>query len=93
MDLWRCGKGVEGNSGIYRRVQRLKEMLKEYHDKQLTDQEKEQIKNSNDQKILVVTHSRVLQSFSATGIDTDGIVQNEHERIMGKGLLVGATYF
>lgn len=41
MDRYKSGTGVEGNLGVYQRVQRLKEILKEYFEKELTDQEKE----------------------------------------------------
>ena len=40
MERFRSGSGVEGNLGVYRRVQRLQEILKEYFEKQLTDNER-----------------------------------------------------
>ena len=60
MDKFKKGKGVEGNLGCYNRVQRLKEMLKEYYEKELSEEEKAEIEKESNTKILVVTHSRVL---------------------------------
>lgn len=54
MDKFREGNGVEGNQGIYDRVQKLKQLLAQ----EVTDNSKD-IKNNND-KILLVAHSRVL---------------------------------
>ena len=51
---YREGKGVEKNQGIYDRVQILKDSLKQFI--------------NPEGKVLVVTHSRVLQSFSSKGV-------------------------
>lgn len=54
MEKFREGNGVEGNQGIYDRVQKLKQLLSQ----EVTDNSKD-IKNNND-KILLVAHSRIL---------------------------------
>lgn len=51
------GNGVEGNAGVYARVQKLKKQLK----KEMNDEStKQELAISSRHKILVVTHSRVL---------------------------------
>lgn len=54
MDKYKEGNGVEGNQGIYDRVQKLKQLLA-----QEVTENSEELKNNND-KILLVAHSRVL---------------------------------
>jgi len=79
MDKYMQGRGVEGNSGIYKRVQEIKHQLIE----ELTPEMKEKLQESPLNKILLVTHSRVLQAFSASGI----------KKVKGVNTLVDARYF
>ena len=59
MKKFRLGNGVEGNHGVWLRVLKLKEIMKK-------ELENVTIKRNNE-KILMVVHSRILQTFSATG--------------------------
>ena len=88
MDLYREGKGVENNIGIYNRVQKVKEYLKNLV-LELKESNGKNVFGSSKNKILVVTHSRVLQSFSAKGVE-----QNVENPDMGfTDRLVDPTYF
>ena len=85
MEVFRKGDGVEGNHGVWLRVQKLKEIMKkELEGVQLT---------APNHKILVVTHSRILQTFSASAFTLDEGVQQVSQAVVGKGSLVGARYF
>ena len=85
MTKYREGKGVEGNRGIYDRVQKLKELLKN----ELDEETKKFVQADSKNKILVVTHSRVLQSFSAKGIQkVEGPMSS-----VGPDELIDARYF
>ena len=64
MDKYLQEHGVEGNTGVYMRVQKLKELLAE----ELTPEIREELTKSPNNKILVVMHSRILQAFHASGI-------------------------
>jgi len=57
------GEGIEGNDGLYVRVQKIKEMLK------IEVKENEyMLEQSNTNKILLVTHSKLMQAFTAKGV-------------------------
>jgi len=56
MDHYKEGKGVEGNVGIYDRVQHLKTLLAD----ELTPRMIEKLDVTPKNKILMVIHSRVL---------------------------------
>lgn len=63
MDLYREGKGVEGNQGVYDRAMKMKEMLL-----------KEEMPTEEGKKVLIVTHSRIMTSLSAKGFEKGDFV-------------------
>jgi len=67
LNKYLLGRGVEGNTGIYDRVQFLKKLLAQ----QLTPDLNSHLSESPLNKILLVLHSRVLQAFSASGINRE----------------------
>ena len=64
MKMYRETGQVEGIQGIYDRVQKLKECLKE----EIDEETAKFLAESSRNKILVVTHNRVLESFTAKGV-------------------------
>jgi len=87
MGKYKEGKGVETNKQCYERVQKLKQQLK----CELTDEVLPELAKSTRHKILVMTHSRVLQCLTASGFDPDA----SSFRGEGKGhpQLPGCRYF
>jgi len=77
-----AGSGaVEGNLGVYDRVQHLKTLLLD----ELTPKIKAELRQSNTHKVLMVTHSRILATFSASGVVP--------EEIHPQGILTDYTYY
>ena len=74
MEIYLKGQGVEGTQGMWERVQKLKQLLKLEIPQ-------------DDKKVLMVTHSRVLQTLSAKSYDMS--LKSSY----GPGELVGSRYY
>ena len=64
MKMYRQNGKLEGDQGIYDRVQKLKQCLKD----EIDEQTNQFLGESSRNKILVVTHLMVLASFTAKGV-------------------------